>query len=83
MSQPPSEVMTVLLITPIECARVLRVDLSTVYRAMAQGRLPTVRVAGRTVRVPVARLAEELKITPEALIQAVLASETAKEADSQ
>jgi excisionase family DNA binding protein len=47
------------VLTVEEAARVLRIGRSSVYRAIARGDLPSIRV-GRTVRVPVHRLREIL-----------------------
>jgi excisionase family DNA binding protein len=47
------------VLTVDEAARVLRVGRSSVYRAIARGDLPSIRV-GRSVRVPVHRLREIL-----------------------
>jgi excisionase family DNA binding protein len=54
------------LLTVPEVAAMLRVDASTVYRAVQQGNLRAVRLggSGSTVRIPVAAV-EELLAGPE------------------
>ncbi|HXF71980.1 MAG TPA: helix-turn-helix domain-containing protein [Actinomycetota bacterium] len=44
------------LLRPIEVARLLAVSRSEVYRLIAQGRLPSVRLSERVVRVPLREL---------------------------
>lgn len=47
--------------TVTEAAKVLRMSPKTVYRGIERGEIPSIR-AGRTIRVPSAKLAEMLGV---------------------
>jgi excisionase family DNA binding protein len=53
MAQQPNP--TPMFVSPTEAAATLGVNIKTVYRAIRQGTLPSVRV-GRTIRIPSAAL---------------------------
>jgi len=46
----------VLMVRPVEAAAMLSISRSSVYELIASGALPSVRVGGRMVRIPVAAI---------------------------
>jgi excisionase family DNA binding protein len=46
----------VLMVRPVEAAAMLSISRSSVYELVASGALPSVRVGGRMVRIPVAAI---------------------------
>ncbi len=46
----------VLMVRPVEAAAMLSISRSSVYELIASGALPSVKVGGRMVRVPVAAI---------------------------
>jgi excisionase family DNA binding protein len=46
----------VLMVRPVEAAVMLSISRSSVYELIASGALPSVRVGGRMVRIPVAAI---------------------------
>ncbi len=46
----------VLMVRPVEAAAMLSISRSSVYELIASGALPSVRIGGRMVRVPVAAI---------------------------
>jgi excisionase family DNA binding protein len=46
----------VLMVRPVEAAAMLSISRSSVYELVASGALPSVRIGGRMVRIPVAAI---------------------------
>lgn len=46
----------VLMVRPVEAAAMLSISRSSVYELVASGALPSVKVGGRMIRIPVAAI---------------------------